>query len=185
MTHDLQPRSPRRHSGLDLGWHGSCLTPSSAEPSFCQQQWQPANAGHLQVPRHSLAMGPLLPSPACSTQILPLGVTWVSICAGVGKSSPRCSWVRWPRTHVPAQRSSCRAAPVCSQVPQTSWGARLEMSVLTCRAKLAPAPDALSHQALFVVHIHLGTETCSPLWHRGGKVPLRLVPLPGLGGERR
>ena len=167
-------------------WGGMapCLTPSSAEPSFCQQQWQPADAGHLQVPRHSLAMGPLLPSPACPTQILPLGVTWVSICARVGKSSPQCSWAQWPRTHMPAQRSSCRAAPARSQLPQTSWGAKVEMSVLTCRAKLARAPDALSHQALFVVHVHLGTETCSPLWHRGGQVPLRLVPLPGLGGER-
>ena len=79
-----------------LGWiwggMAPCLTPRSAEPSFCQQPWQPADAGHLQVPRNSLAMGPLLPSLACPTQILPLGVTWVSICATVGKSSPQCSW---------------------------------------------------------------------------------------------
>ena len=38
------------------------------------------------------SVGPLLPSLACPTQILTLGVTRVSICATAGKSSPRFFW---------------------------------------------------------------------------------------------
>lgn len=73
-------------------------------------------------------------------------------------------------------REAAAGLPQHAQVPWTSWAARVEMSVLTCRAKLAHAPDALSHQAVFMVHVRLGerAETCSPLWHRGRQVPLRL-----------